>query len=408
MVVALAGCGFSHDGLNRGSATGEEEAAATTGSPDAGRDLAPAPKPMPTPTSTPTGGTGGSPAPAPGPDGGARPDMGTGGAAGGSPGTGGSSGGGGSMGVGGPGNGWVGGPAIVAVGYGGRRVVSREGASWTGDVQDLKTTMDVNKMFQDVAYGNGLVVAVGGSCNPTCAGRIATYNGAGWTEVMLPAGTSWLGAVAYGGGTWVAAGAAGPALTSADGKRWTPGKPVPGNVHDLAYGNVGGANAFVAVGDNGLRVRSTDGGATWINAAQTFPGTDAPVTLGAVAIGNGVVVAAGAGGRRIRSKNGMDWIDVAAGGTNIGSVLFVEGRFMAYADNGVVFLSTDDGHGWSPQTELDPPGDSVASGPLGSGRLWVGVAWPATIKTSSNGIAWTLRVKGDDQNPLVRFAFAGY
>lgn len=308
----------------------------------------------------------------------------------------------------GPPTGWSGPPLVVAVGYGGRRLVSVDGVVWTGDMQDLRGNADSPRLLRDVSYGGGLVVAVGGGCSggTACSGRILTFNGDRWAEATVPSGQGWLSGVVHGGGTWVAVGANGSILYSKDGKSWTAARPQMGNLRRVAHGNVGGTNMFVAVGDNGLRVRSLDGIA-WSDAVTGFPGADGPVSLTAVGIGNGTVVAAGDAGRRIRSRNGVVWTDAAAGGSGIGAVVFVDGRLMAF-DDPVVHVSTDDGARWSPQTQVNPPSDSVAVGMLRGSRLFVG-ARGAEIKTSPNGVAWTTRVNGGmDLNNITAFTFAGF
>src|SRR6185436_4298879 len=238
--------------------------------------------------------------------------------------------------------GWIGGPQVVAVGQGGRRVVSPNGLDWTGDLLDTPGDRDPTKDLLAVSYAGGLVVAVGGGCvGAACAGRIVTFDGDRWPEATLPS-RGWLGAVAYGNGVWLAAGAAGPALVSPAGTRWTARGSLPGHVRALAFGSFGGTQAFVAVGDGGLRARSADG-QTWTGVAQGFPGSEVPLSLRSVAIGDGTVVAAGEMGRRIRSRNGIDWTDPAAGGADLASVVFADRTFLAYAVNGIVFLSGDDG-----------------------------------------------------------------
>jgi hypothetical protein len=206
---------------------------------------------------------------------------------------------------------------------------------------------------------------------------------------------------------WVAAGAAGPALVSSDGKRWMQRGMLPAEVRALVHGNVGGTPMFIAVGDDGLRARSPDG-QTWSNVQQGLPGADTPVALQAVAIGNGTVVAAGAQGRRIRSRNGIDWTDPAAGGSDLGSLVFADQMFLAYSDNGIVFISADDGRSWNPQVLVDPPRQGVATGMMRGTRLFV-AARGELILTSSNGLAWSARPEGSlDVNTLNAFVFAGY
>ena len=303
--------------------------------------------------------------------------------------------------------GWSRGQLVVAVGQGGRRVVSANGLDWTGDGRDVPGDRDPTKDLRAIDYAGGLVVAVGGGCaGAQCAGRVVTFDGARWTEGVLPAGQGWLAGVAHGGGVWVAAGQAGPALVSSDGKNWSARGVLPGHVRALVHGNVGGTAMFIAVGDDGLRARSSDG-QSWTSVAQGFPGADQPVSLRALAIGNGTVVAAGEAGRRIRSRNGSDWIDPAAGGNDLASLVFADQTFLAYADNGIVFLSPDDGRSWSPQVLVDPPRHAVATGMMSGNRLYV-AAREQIVMTSSNGLAWSARFDGGLDNALYAFVFAGY
>jgi hypothetical protein len=307
--------------------------------------------------------------------------------------------------------GWSGPPVIVGVGQGGRRIVSRDGIDWSRlDIQDAKGNADPTKNFTAVAYGAGLVVAVGGGCSTptTCAGRISTFNGDKWTEVALPAGQSWLGGVAYGNGVWVAVGAAGPMLVSMDGKRWTPKGNAPmANLHAIAYGSVGGTSMFVATGERSLSWRSFDG-MTWTNMMQLFPNDDPPVSLHTVVIGDGVVVAAGERGRRIRSLNATEWTYAAGGGNDLPSVVYADHTFIAYADNGLAWVSSNGAVSWDFVTVVDAPTQGFATGVLHDSRLYVG-AQGGTIKTSTDGRGWTKRKIGQaDDNAFTAFTFAGY
>jgi hypothetical protein len=259
--------------------------------------------------------------------------------------------------------GWKAAPLVVAVGQGGRRVVSSSGVEWSGDTRDVPGDRDPTKDLRAVAYAGGLVVAVGGGCS----------------------GTQCL----------------------ADGKRWTAKGMLPADVQALVHGSVGGTPMFIAVGDDGLRARSADG-QTWTDVQQGLLGTDTPVALNAVAIGNGTVVAAGGQGRRIRSRNGIDWIDPAAGGSDLGSLVFADQTFLAYSDNGIVFISADDGRSWNPQVLVDPPRQGVATGMMRGTRLYV-ASRGELILTSNNGLAWSARPEGSlDVNTLNAFVFAGY
>ena len=295
---------------------------------------------------------------------------------------------------------------MVAVGQGGRRLLSRDGKTWTDEVQDATGDGDPGKHLLAAASAGGLVVAVGGGCAGTsCTGRIVTFDGQRWTEATLPRGTSSLNAVAHGAGVWVAGGAAGSLLVSSDGKRWTAKSSLPAAVRALAFGMVGSTPMFVAVGDDSLRARSTDG-ERWTRASAGIPGADGPVSLRAVAIGNGVAIAGGALGRRIRSTDGLAWTNPAAGGEDIHSIVEADGEFLAYAGK-VVHLSSNDGRTWSTQVLVNAPGHSVAAGTLAGARLFVGASGAVT-QTSGNGVVWSVSPAGVSGNRLAAFAFTGY
>jgi len=308
-------------------------------------------------------------------------------------------------------------PAIVGVGQGGRRIVSHDGNAWDVlDIEDVKGNSDPTKNFAAVAYGNGLVVAVGGGCTgatgTNCSGRLATYNGATWTEVTLPAAQSWLSGVAYGNGVWVAVGASGPWLVSSDGKRWTQRGMTATNLRAISFGNVGGTMMFVTAGDRGLCWRSLDG-QSWTNMALLFQNDDPIPTLHTIAIGDNVVVLAGERGRRIRSSNGIDWLLPASGGDDVPSVVYADHMFFAYVvpppapAHGVAWISANAAQTWDPVT-LDGPGGAVATGVIGNSRLFVG-ATGATIKTSNDGRGWANSLAGAaDANAFYAFTFAGF
>ncbi len=145
-----------------------------------------------------------------------------------------------------------------------------------------------------------------------------------------------------------------------------------------------GTPVIVAVGYGGLRVRSTDLGATFTDETHlTESGGDDMALLravafgngrfvalgwffysstdgvdwdahdnphgqwaGAVAFGNGMFLASGGGGYCARSTNGTDWeqctdVNGDAGFVHVRSVLFHDGQFHAADQDGVLYRSTD-------------------------------------------------------------------
>jgi hypothetical protein len=70
-----------------------------------------------------------------------------------------------------------------------------------------------------------------------------------------------------------------------------------------------------------------------------------------------------------------------------------DAQFLAYADSGIVFVSGDEGRGWSAPTVVDPPTAAVNMAVLGGMRLFVAVR-DGAVETSANGLGWTRRLDG--------------
>jgi hypothetical protein len=304
--------------------------------------------------------------------------------------------------------GWVGGQLIVGVGQGGRHIVSRDGLTWMDDVQDVRLDADVSKDYQAVAYGAGLVVAVGGGCvGTTCTGRITTFDGSTWSVAPIPVKQALTG-VAYGQGTWVAVGGGGACLYSADGKHWNAAKTtLPVNLWAVAWGPVGDTSMFVTVGDDSLRARSLDG-QTWTDAKRGFPNEDNPIVLHTVAIGDKVAVAGGEGGRRIRTVDGLTWDGGALGGADVPALVYADHMFFGYATDGNAWVTMNSGVSWTPITIIEGPRRTTTAGVMRGTRLYVGSTGGA-IKSSADGRGWTLRrIAATDDNAFTAFTFAGY
>ncbi len=112
----------------------------------------------------------------------------------------------------------------------------------------------------------------------------------------LPQGSS-LSGVTYGNGTFVAVGDTGTILTSSDGVTWTTRTSGTTNYLDgVTYGN----GTFVAVGDTGTILTSSDG-VTW--TARTSGTSN---YLAGVTYGNGTFVVVGAISI-LTSPDGVTW-----------------------------------------------------------------------------------------------------
>lgn len=262
-------------------------------------------------------------------------------------------------------------PIAVAVGYGQRRAHSFDGITW--QMQELRPDGgDDDDLFRGLTWGGGGFVAVGGSS-------------VGLTAVSL------------------------------DGIAWTPGGSARAWIGDVAWNG----SVLVAAGGNGVRVRSTDGGATWIDDAgyqaihyrsvasgggvvvavgHTYGGVSVGVitstadgvtwnerrsagaVFGTVTYGAGRFVAAGEGGLIATSSDGAVWTDQTVG-TGAGGVVFTDGEFVLSRGSGI--YRSPDGLTWTPATSAS----RAVVGHFGGAYLAVG--WPLVISRSTDLTSWT-------------------
>jgi hypothetical protein len=121
-------------------------------------------------------------------------------------------------------------------------------------------------------------------------------------------------------------------------EHWTPRDPAVSNavLTGITYGN----GKFVAVGDQGTLITSSDG-ATWNNHVS-----GAAVHLTDVVYGGGQFVVSGEGGTLITSTNGVDWLSQNSGTSNaIAAVAFGNGAYIAVGPAGLVLTSAN-GRDW--------------------------------------------------------------
>ena len=137
---------------------------------------------------------------------------------------------------------------------------------------------------------------------------------------------------------FVAVGESGTILISTDNGSTFDNKtsPTVNGLREVAYGN----NIFVAVGLVGTILRSQDDGQTWDNV--TSPTTE---NLYGIAYGNKTFVAVGASGTILRSQDiGTTWDIVTSPISNIlFEVTYGNNTFVAGGNNGKILRSSDNG-----------------------------------------------------------------
>lgn len=243
--------------------------------------------------------------------------------------------------------------------------------------------------MRDIAYGNGLFVAVAGAF--TGQARVLTStNGITWTSSSTPVpNDTGFDDIAFGNGVFVGTNAnnSDRVMYSTDGINWiSAGQPLI-NLVDVQYAN----GLFMFVSNNLVpHSRTSPDGVNWtIRAMPPVSGTTG------LAYGNGrwVVVSAGTGNpvrAAYSTDDGTTWVPST---TDLSSYLlyavtFGAGRFVAVGDNGVALTSVD-GANWI----LVNTGVSrdFRAATYGHGQFVIGNGNFNTtrhVMTSVNGINW--------------------
>eukprot|EP01035_Chromulina_nebulosa_P009166 gene9166-12383_t len=228
-------------------------------------------------------------------------------------------------------------------------------------------SLPASSQWKDVAFGNGLYVAVG------LDATIATSpDGATWTIRRQSTAQANLNGVEFANGQFVAVGMGSPSrlgaaliLTSTDGLNWsmvdTVAETINAQLLDVTYG--GGTWVVVAFG--GTKALSSSDGRTWTQRAM--PGSAIPAK---VAYGAGRFVASGSGNTALTSTDGITWTNptvAATTSTILEGVAFGSGKFVLTGRdsnfNAVVFTSAD-GTSWTQSNAI-----TGASGGIGFNRV---------------------------------------
>ena len=266
----------------------------------------------------------------------------------------------------------------VAVGYGGRRICSRDGIAWEHDRRWSDVAADDDNVLFNVAFGRGKFVAVGGA---SVGHILTTVDGRTWAEVARPKGR--VATVAFGDGRFVA-GHGDRFLVSEDGESWADGVrlPIKGGIHPRksAFGN----GVFVTVGDydyeykyrTGFRSATADGRSVTAFHHHTSP-------TRAIAFGAGRFVVVGTDGHRESSADGKTWEHRAdAPGEDLNSVVWTGSKFLA--GGGQSAYSSPDGIAWSKEPKRAP-----CSALLARDGTFLGASWGGNLWRSADGAAWS-------------------
>ncbi len=290
------------------------------------------------------------------------------------------------------------------------------------DTWHYRNPIPTAEPLSGITYGAGKFVAVGGSGASTFGGIIVissiivtSSNAVDWIAVTSPQSLYPID-VAYGNGLFVAVGYYGSVISS-NGINWSVGQIIaPYYMLSVTYGN----GRFVAVGNRGI-IRSSTDGKNWDTISLPTP-----LSLNRITYAQNRFVAVGESGSIFTSENGVDWTQVAGTSGSLSDVSYLNGRFLA-SGYGSQILASQDGLTWtalpnSPCARFVTYGNGIylAGGceynkvfasfdainwfdmPLGNqdwvmnraifqGGTFVGIGSPAMILTST-GLIWTNRV----------------
>ncbi|MCB9638917.1 MAG: hypothetical protein H6728_09245 [Myxococcales bacterium] len=272
----------------------------------------------------------------------------------------------------------------IATGSGGVMIRSTNaGSSWSSVSSSTASTLYGVYLYDT----SSTAIAVGS------AGRIvrSTNGGSTWTTVTSPT-TSTLRAVSIDFGGAVAVGYTGEILSSRDsGATWTRvASPTTGYLYGVSR-NYATSN-YIAAGDYGLVMLSTDYGVTW------GPAAPAVASLRAVTqSGSNNFVASGFAGNLIRTTdNGVSWGDSPVlGGSFYGVDVSASSSstLVTVGSSGVIQRSLDGGASWTAVTSPSTNTLYAVSSQGTSGFVAVGSL--GTIHYSSNnGSSWATRTSG--------------
>ena len=289
-----------------------------------------------------------------------------------------------------------GGTRFVAVGSD-YAIYSTDGINWTRSLT-IPTGGTSQNGWRDIAYGNGLYVAVSGSPGSATQGtggqnlisRVMTSpDGNTWTSRSSPDNASWY-SVAFGGGVFIASGINGigsRTMSSTDAINWVLRPSVNDTLfwRKICYGN----NLFVGVASNGYgnRVMTLNPNAGITASSIT---TDETTTQLMKFGQNGATL------RGYPSKNYRWYSRSSSNDASWGSVCYGNGTFVAVATFAVgtsKFMTSPDGYTWTSRSGGTTANiwQTVCYGELSGNNIFVAVSNTGTnrvITSTDNGVTW--------------------
>lgn len=280
----------------------------------------------------------------------------------------------------------------VAAGYGGRRLISTDGRTWTITGEWSQPGGDDGHNLMSAVHAEGKFVVVGGGGGgKTGAGHIlVSSNGRDWREVFTDQGR--VNPVVAGNGRFVVGTSSWPSgklMWSDDAETWNKGAAIqtPGLTH--FRGGAFGNGLFVLVGNG--RVKTAEGNTKEIHWAIASPDGERIVSERIDLPGHGTIVF---GADRflmltshdkaslISSKEGAAWEPVTVAADATFHWLVWTGKEFLVGNRRQAFRSAD-GIAWT-TADVVSRGNIVWS----DGTRFISTSWPGKMAYSPDGKQW--------------------
>lgn len=272
---------------------------------------------------------------------------------------------------------------FVAVGYGGRRMVSDDGLHWTitAEWEEGGGDNSNNLMSAVTAFGKFFVTGGGGGGSSAGGHLLVSTDGKVWREVLTPRNR--VNPILFGNDrliVGISGYPAGKLLWSAEGETWNEGAQLDDKLCTHFRKGAFGNERFVITGNHGGNSPSwicvTQDGVTVDHLSHEIP------SIRSITYGNGVFVVVGDGVRHV-STDGVNWESTGLPAeSKLNWVLLMGDRFLC--GGGREVFSSADGRAWDP-IDLNMRGTPKWT----DGERIISTSWPGKMFFSPDaGATW--------------------
>lgn len=203
-------------------------------------------------------------------------------------------------------------------------------------------------------------------------------------DITILASTNSLQGIAYAFNQYVAVGENGIIVASTNLVAWfVRNSGTTNRLDGIAFGN----NMLVAVGAKGTVLTSSNG-VDWV--VRSSGNTN---DLHGVAYGTNTFVAAGSGGTTMTSSNGINWVTQSFDYPRLEAITYANGFFVAVGTGGTIWRSAQ-GIGWGNYTW--PTSSSLNAVGFGNGKFFAAGA-DGLLLSSTNAVNWSVQTTGTEQ-----------